>query len=132
MPRWPPPESRTASNTSGRTWRRSRGRLTGERLDNTTMGGRLSCPALPFERPGEHQVRVVLVRVPLENLPQLRLGAAELRGVVVRAGQQHPGADVVRVLVHHLGELRRGLPVLLALEVHATDAMPERIRVTHA
>jgi hypothetical protein len=48
----------------------------------------LGVPGLALQRPAEQQVQVAVVGVPVEQVPQRGLGAAQLGGAVVRAGEQ--------------------------------------------
>jgi hypothetical protein len=66
---------------------------------------------------------VVLHRIALRDDPQLLLGTAELRGVVVGAGQQQPGAGLLRGLFHDTGQQPGRARVVLGVE-QQTGAFP--------
>ncbi|KOG86039.1 hypothetical protein ADK38_33265 [Streptomyces varsoviensis] len=65
----------------------------------------------------EHQMGVRLDGVALQDAPQLRLGPAQLGRVVVRAGEQQPGREVVRRLLDDGRQDAGGLGVVLGLDV---------------
>src|SRR3954454_15500782 len=58
---------------------------------------RLTESAGPLQSPAEHVVRVVVRWIMLDQGPELGLGAGQLRGVEVRAGQQLAYGGVVRL-----------------------------------
>lgn len=79
-------------------------------------GGGLGVPALAFQRAAEHELRVELDRVTLDDRAELLLGAAELRGVVVAAGQQQARGHVLGDLFDDFEQEGHGGAVVLRVE----------------
>jgi hypothetical protein len=73
-------------------------------------------PALAFQCAAEHEVGVELDRVALDDRAQLLLGAAELGGVVVGAGQQQARGDLLRDRLDDLAQQRLGGAIVPRVE----------------